>query len=88
MPRTRLLTVSSLLTFMTIAGTAHAGPTITNYNAWPNEAARSSWPAITPAEPDAYRARAMQRRTPPAATTPAGRQGCRFLGGAHGPIRC
>lgn len=88
MSRTRLLTVSSLLTFMTIAGTAHAGPTITNYNSWPNEVARSSPPAITQAEPDAYRARAMQRRTPPAATTPAGRQPCRYLGGPRNLTTC
>jgi hypothetical protein len=38
MTRKSLLTASALLALVAISSAAHAGPTITSYNYWPNDA--------------------------------------------------
>ena len=89
MSRKPLLTLSLLLPLMASASVAHAGPTITNKNYWPNEVGPSSYYKTMPTAPDRLRARAKQRGAPSVQTAPVvNRQGCRYLGGPKYPITC
>lgn len=88
MHRIRSLSFSGLLV-IAATGMAHAGPTITNYNYWPNEARSPNSSAIIQAEPDARRARAKQTRPAPTApTVNSGQRGCRYIGGRTNLATC
>jgi hypothetical protein len=88
MLRTHLLSFSVLVLVVAGIGSANAGPTITNYNYFPNEAASPRVHGAIQMEPSARRARAMQMpsvQTGPATGYP---QQCRFLGGARSSLTC
>lgn len=84
--------VVSLLVAGASVSVTHAGPGITNYNAWPNEVGPSSYHRSTQTKSDRLRARATQQRARPVQTAPAldsSRPRCRFLGGPRAsPIIC
>jgi hypothetical protein len=57
----KLLVITVLMTSVALAGSAHAGPTITNYNYWPNEVGASSqYKATQTAPADWYLASTTQ----------------------------
>lgn len=82
-----LLPFSVLLLMAAMPGPGNAGPTITNYNAWPNEVGQSRSYQTTQTESDWRRARA-QVPTRAAPTVRTGPIPCRFIGGARAPITC
>ena len=89
MSRNVLLTVSLMLPL--IAGTAHAGPRITDKNYWLNEVGPSSQYKPTQTEGDWRRAWARQGGLPPAQIAPAVRSRqyeCRYQGGPKNPMSC
>ena len=77
MIRERVLTLSTVLALIALSGAAQAGPRITDKNYWLNEIGPSSQSAAQ-AQPDWYRARAMQ----------PGQYRCRYLGGPKSPQTC
>ncbi len=76
MIRERVLTVSTLLAVVVLSGAAYAAPKNTDQS-------------YRQAEPDWYRARAMQPGAAPAQIAPEGysvQQRCRYLGGPKNSI--
>jgi hypothetical protein len=82
MVRERVLTIFTVLAVMALSGVALAGPRGTDKNYQLNEVSPSSRSKVRQAEPDWYRARAMQQGTAPSPIVPeatSGRYGCRYL---------
>jgi len=77
MIRERVLTISTLLAFVVLSGAAYAAPKNTDQS-------------YRQAEPDRYRAFAMQPAAAPAQIAPAGysvqQKTCRYLGGPKNSI--
>ena len=76
MIRERILTISTLLAVVALSGAAYAAPKNTDQS-------------YRQAEPDRYRAFALQPGAAPAQLAPAGysvEQSCRFLGGPKNSI--
>jgi hypothetical protein len=74
----RVLTISTLLAVVMVSGAAYAAPKNTDQS-------------YRRAEPDWYRARAMQPVAAPVRIAPEGyivQQRCRFLGGPKAPPTC
>ena len=91
MIRERILAISTPLILAALSGAAHAGPTITNYNYWPNEVGPSSYYRSAPTKSESRRALANQRGRPAVQSAPSnnsGQYGCRYQGGPKFPMAC
>jgi hypothetical protein len=90
--RKQLLTSSLLLPLMAVSGLAHAGPTITDKNYWPNEVGPGAY-RTTPPQAGQTSSWAAEVGTPRARTAPEmdnGQRQCRYLyrGGPRSPVTC